>query len=272
MSKDIFSILTNSEAKSKLSMLDNSQGNVTVWKKGQKEKFKYNVTNFDRTSMQLYLNAVKIDFNLGESVLCSFTLKGLNFFAEVVYQQSSDDNIFLKFNKELYKTERRNSFRLLTFSHFDIWAEFRPESMVEGENIIEFKTRIGHTELFKRYLRLVDNQGKDGEDDFKIKIRVVDISATGMALQIGHLEEEYFKKDMVYENVEIIFAKDVVKIPRLKIVYIVDYINSNSGFRTYKVGIHFENLPTVIDNKLGSIINNLLRDQDFGKDFEQLIK
>jgi hypothetical protein len=61
-------------------------------------------------------------------------------------------------------------------------------------------------------------------------------------------------------------------IPQVKVVYIVDYISRDKKIKTYKVGLHFLNLTTTVDEMLGRKINELLRQIDFNKDFENFTK
>ncbi len=103
-------------------------------------------------------------------------------------------------------------------------------------------------------------------------MRVQDLSTTGMALEIGEVEAGYFDKGMIFQKVDLIFSDDTIQIPAAKIVYVVNYISNDRSAKKYKVGIHFENLISSIDDKLGRKINSLLRLTDAKKDFEKFLK
>jgi hypothetical protein len=93
-----------------------------------------------------------------------------------------------------------------------------------------------------------------------------------MSLQIGELESQFFKKDFIFKDVQLHFPDELIMIPQVKVVYIVDYISRDKKIKTYKVGLHFLNLTTTVDEMLGRKINELLRQIDFNKDFENFTK
>ena len=70
---------------------------------------------------------------------------------------------------------------------------------------------------------------------------------------------------------QLTFSDDVIVIPEAKVIYVVDFIG-DKGLKKIKVGIHFENITTQIDEALGKKINKLLRDVDSNKDFENFLK
>ena len=109
-------------------------------------------------------------------------------------------------------------------------------------------------------------------DQNKIKIRIQDLSTTGMALEISDLEAVYFDKGMTFHKVDIVFNDETIQIPMAKIVYVVNYISNDRAVKKFKVGIHFENLTPSLDDKLGRKINSLLRLTDTEKDFEIFLK
>jgi len=105
-----------------------------------------------------------------------------------------------------------------------------------------------------------------------VKYRVQDLSTTGLSLHIGELEAQLFSKDFVYKDMVIQFQDMKIVIPEAKIVYLVNFIAGDKNIKKYKVGIHFTNLPKIIDDQLGGKINSLLREIDFNKDFEKFTK
>lgn len=255
---------------SRLSLLGTTKGSLTIWRKGTKDKFTYEAFDYDKERDGIVLNTSEKKFKIGETVLCAFELRGMNFFSEVVFQESISGYIFLHFANTLFKSERRNAFRLMTYPMYEVWAEFDLGEVYEGGKVIDLKTKSSQTGLFKNFLKIMDNQEQDEEG--KLKIRVQDISTTGMALHVGELEESYFQKGMVYKKVNIRFESDVIQIPAAQVVYAASISSQDKNLKKFKLGIHFDNLPVSIDDQIGKKINSLLRSNDFNKDFETFLK
>lgn len=271
MSQIFFSKQDPSEKLSRLSLLGTSRGVITVWLKGKKDKHEYPVNKFDKDREEIVLDTKEKIFKTGDIVLCTFELRGMNFFSEVTYAESISGYPVLQFKGTLFKSERRNSFRLLTFPHYDVNAEFDLGKVYEGGNVIDLKNRSNQTGLFKNFLKIVGDNTQEG-DLAKLKIRVQDLSTTGIALHVGDLEHDYFAKGLVYQNVVLNFGDETITVPEVKIVYVVDYLSNDKNLKRYKVGLQFENLPAKIDDQIGRKINSLLRLNDQNKDFENFIK
>lgn len=272
MSQTFFSKQDPTEKLSRLNLLGSSRGVVTVWLKGNKNKYNYNVFKFDKDRMEIVLDTKENIFKVGETVLCTFELRGMNFFSEVIFQVSISGFSVLQFKNTLFKSERRSSYRLLTYPIYEVWAEFDLGEAYEGGKVVDLKSRQSQTGLFKNFLKIVgDTKENESNDGARLKIRVQDLSTTGMALHIGELEHRYFSKGLVFHKVNIRFTDEVIAVPEVKVVYVVDYI-SEKNIKKYKLGLHFDNLPTNIDDQIGKKINRLLRENDFNKDFENFIK
>lgn len=251
--------------------LGNSKGQVTVWLKGQKQKNQFKVLEFDKERLEIILDTKDEIFNRGTKLLCSFELRGMHFFIEVVSNKSIVGHFILEAPGDLFKSEKRGSYRLLTFPIYDVYVEFDLGEAYEGGKIVDLRSRTNQTSLFKNFLKLVEN--RDGDNQHQtVRYRVQDLSASGMSLHIGELESQLFVKDFVYKEVSLQFTDEVIIIPEVKVVYVVNSIASDKNLKKFKVGLHFLNLPTNIDDQLGRKINQLLRDIDFNKDFENFTK
>jgi hypothetical protein len=273
MSQTFFSRQDPTEKTNRLSQLGISQGLVTLWKKGNKERFIFNVMAYDKVRSELVLNSKDdVPFPTGASLLCTFETRGMTFFSQIVLMKSIAGYWVLHCNSDLFKSERRNSYRLLTFPIYEVWTEFDLALTYEGGKLVDFKTKLSQTGLFKNFLQLIEPGDPSQTDATKLKIRVQDLSTTGMALHIGEIERNYFFKDEIFKNVRIVFTDETILIPEVKVVYVVDYISGDKNLKTFKVGLHFPGLSTALDDQLGKKINKLLRDNDFNKDFENFIK
>jgi hypothetical protein len=267
MSQTYFSKLDPKEKESRLMQLGSSKGQVTIWKKGEKNRHNIPVLEFDKNRNELILNTKDEVYPRGTSLLCSFELRGMNFFGEISCNRSIVDHFILEFKKDLFKSEKRGSFRLLTYPIYEVYAEFDLGEAYEGGKVVDIKSRTNQTALFKSFLKLLEDRN-DEKQHQTIKYRVQDLSTTGLSLQIGELEAQFFSKDFIYKDVSIIFKDQTIIIPEVKVVYLVDYVSGDKNLKKYKVGLHFLNLPRIIDDQLGGKINKLLREIDFNKDFE----
>ena len=271
MSYTYFSKLNPHEKLSRLSQLGQSGGKVTVWIKGKKERFSFSVLEFDKERYNIQLNTKSPFIPLKTEVLFSFDLRGMNFFCQATLNKNILDNIVLEVTGELYKSEKRSSYRLMTYPIYEVYAEFDPKESYEGGVVFDFKSKTNQTGLFKNFLKLVDK--KESEDQItKLKFRTQDISTTGLSLQVGHLETQIFQKDSIFNDVNLIFKDETIVIPEAKVVYVVDYVGSDRKVKSYKVGMHFPKLSTNIGDQIGKKINELLRQIDSNKDFEKIIK
>lgn len=269
MSEIYFSQQNLPETISKLSQVVQSKLKVTLWLKGQKEKFNFLPLQFDKDKLELTIDNNSLVFPQKSTVLCSFDLLGVSFFSEIIYESRAIKDVII-FKNPLYKSERRSSFRLLTFPHHHVWSVFDIQTASEDRKVLDLKNRGAQTKLFKSFLKIIGDS--ETLDQNKIKIRVQDLSTTGMALEITDLEAGYFDKGMSFHKVDLIFNDETIQIPHAKIVYVVNYISKERGTKKYKVGVHFENLLPALDDKLGKKINSLLRQTDSDKDFEKFLK
>lgn len=271
MSQTFFSKLTPEEKTIRLSQFGSLKGEIVVWKKGSQDKHKLSVLNFDKAQMNIVLDTKDDVFPNGAFVLCSFEFRGMSFFSKAVYRKSISGLYVLEMNDDLFKSERRSSYRLLTYPIYEVWTEFDLTEVYEGDKVINFKSRTGQTELFKNFLKLVQSE-EDPAKANMMKVRVQDISTTGMCIYVGEVESKFFIKDSVFHKVHIKFIDEEIVIPEVKVVYVVDYISNEKSVGQYKVGLQFLDVTTKIDHLLGGKINQLLREVDSNKDFENFVK
>ncbi len=269
MSQTFFSKLDQAEKDNRLSAIANTRGQVTLWVKGQKEKHLLDVVKYDSGRGVLVLDTKDDIFPDKSITLCSFEFRGMNFFSQTVFIKSVGDFACIRFDSELYKSEKRSSYRLMTFPLHEVWAIFNLEEAYQGGKVIDFRSKQSTTGLFNKFLNLVEG---DQSDPSALKIRVQDLSTTGMALHIGELETKFFQTNTVFKNVRLKFQDEEIIIPEVKIVYAVNFIGSDKNLKKYKLGVHFENLPNAIDGSLGKKINSLLRESDHNRDFENFKK
>ena len=271
MSQTYFSKLDSEEKESRLVRLASSQGKVTVWIKGKDDRHLCQVISYQKGENELSIKApLELPLNI-KSLLCSFELRGAIFFSQVDVKTTAEAMILI-FNHEFFKSERRASYRLLTYPIYDVWAEFDLGEVYEGGKVVNLKSKTSQTSLFKNFLSMVDPLNSVESQIQKFKVRVQDLSTSGMALHLGEVESSYFSAGTAFEDVKLQFLDEALVIPELKVVYIVDYIGTDKYASKYKVGLHFTKIDSLMEDKLGKKINSLLREVDFNQDFEKFIK
>jgi hypothetical protein len=272
MSQTFFAKLNADEKIVKLFQLSSSNGLLTLWAKGSKDKQLLRSSSFDKIKNELIVEGMQSPIPSGSELLCSFELKGNNFFSQVVLQQTTEKMV-IKFPNDLFKSERRGTYRLFTSHSYQIWAQLDLGQEYQGGNVIDLNTKTTQTGIFKSFLKMAE--GKEEEEDQKlssVKIKVQDISVSGLALHVSQLELPFFQKDKMFIDVGIFFNEDKIVIPKVKIVYVVESVSANKKTKIFKIGCHFEELPEAIDHALGRKINSLLRENDSNREFENFLK
>ena len=267
-----FTSLNRAEKQSKLWQLSQSTKLCTLWVKGSKNKLNHRVFLYDKENDLLSLFAEDSSLQIGQEVLGTYDLKGVSFFFKAKIEKAIEDKLTLSFIGEFFKSERRNNFRLLAYPIYSIYCLFDLPQEYLGGSVIDFKSKMSQTGLFKSFLKLVESDPQ--KDDLKkVKIRVQDISVTGLSLYIGDAELDWFKAGEILSPIILQFNDLEIEVKTPRIVYIVDYVgHSEKGLKKYKVGVKFENVNEEFDMILSKKINSLLREIDANADFEDFLK
>lgn len=264
-----FQELNQQEKLSKLSNLVSNKHEITIWKKGEKEREKYVPLDFSRERVEIIIQS-NSSLKKNKDVLFSFKLNGLNFFGKGKIKYLNGKQYVLVVEDKLFKSERRSTFRLLTYPHHQVYIAIHiPDEEVSKSNVLSLNSKMSQTNLFKNFLKIINNdeEGKYREGYFPF--RVIDISVTGLAFQIGELEASLFPEGRLVEEIFIDFNGEEIEIPKVKVVYNVSVLHSNTQQRTKKIGLHFLDIDTNLDLRLGAIINGALRDVE--SEFEDFI-
>lgn len=265
-----FTRLNAAEKRSKLRLLDQGKGQITLWRKGDKSRITHKAKSFEREADILVLHEESLRLKSGEEVLANFELSGVSYFGRTQVSSIDSGEIRLKFTEEFYKSERRQNVRVLTFPVFDLNGYFNIPSYYESGKVLNISRKPGQTGLFKSFLKLVDS---NHEGEPRLKLRLQDLSSTGMSVYVGPAELEWFKAGEELKDTEIHFPDEVLRFPRTKIVYVVDHIgHTTRNQKQYKVGLRFEELPGSLEDGLKNKIAAMLRTMDIGKDFEEFLK
>ena len=263
-----FQKLSLAEKAQKLITLSNNHGAMILWRKGSKDKILLRAQNFNRDHFEIFIEGPGAKFLSDTDVLVTFEVNGTKCFGQGKLSHVNEDTYCVVCNGEFFRSERRSSYRLLTYPHHKVYAHFDVGESYEGGNVINLKTKISQTGLFKDFLKLV---GEGQDEDGRVVFRVADISTTGMAINLGEYESKFFEKDRVFENTVVDFVGEKFTFPKTRVVYVIDYFAKEKSQRLYKVGFKFDDVDVNLDEQIGKKINNILREGDDVDDFEDFI-
>lgn len=265
-SKTYFTKQNRKEKESKLSQVHKNGHKLTIWEKGSTTREEFSVGDFNRTDLFLVVSRLESTLN-NKQVLYAFSINGVNYFGKGELKELGEKRFRLECSEDLFKSEKRESFRLLTYPHHEVYVQVPMNAESEDtSNLVSFKTGQSQTGLFKNFLNLVGEETDIEKEGFG-KFRVLDISVTGLAFQVGEFEKDALIGTKELKPIHIEFLEEL-QIPRAEIRYIVPMVQKSG--KAYKVGLKFKDIDLNIDQKLGKMINDAMR--DFEQDFEDFLK
>jgi hypothetical protein len=266
-----FTKITEKEKLSKLNITIRNNVEITVWIKGRSVREHYKSIELMGHKIKVYPS--KTLHLVNNDVLFKFEINGVNYFSQgKLTENKSEKSCFLTINAEMFKSERRTSYRLLTYPIYDVQLVVSIPEVYQGSNVVDIKTGVSQTKIFKSFLNII-GQNNEQEGYSKVSFRVQDISVTGLSFVVGDVEREYFRKGQKLTLFNIYFDGELFDVEEATIVYMIDYFQSNKkGLKQHKVGIRFENVTTNADSQLGRKINEVLRTNESNDEFEDFIK
>ena len=221
---------------------------LVVSAKGQDSRQK--VTSYQIEGLNLQLSVPHPQQN--QQYLFSYQRGSVSYFGELSYE--SDQSFSCQ---RLFKLERRQNYRLLTYPHHKVYFTFTNlEENGEAQKIVDIKRK--ENEVFKDFLELVDKSEA-------FKFRVMNFSVSGMALLCSPSGKELIEKSAGSLRGALKVAKETIEIPGCKLVH-VNPVSDNLEY-SFKLGMEFENLNLKIDHEIGYAINKFLRDDNDFEDF-----
>jgi hypothetical protein len=268
-----FKPLNDTERLSKFTQLANlASATITVWEKGKKDKHILSISKFSRVKSELKVIG-KYPANLvGTTLLLTFEINGLHFFGKCKLHAKSETLIIMDCKFDLFKSERRLNFRLLTYPHHEVYMAIDVGAKkLESSNVVGINIGMSQTTLFKNFLNIIGDKEKQIDPDGYLRFRVMDISVTGLALQFGQIESEFFDGvEQCFENSFIDFNGHLISIPKSKFLYMNETRAADKKTKLMKAGVQFLEVDTNLDEELANIINQTLRSME--SEFEDFIK
>lgn len=271
-SKVSFNKLDELEVKSRFFQLAQKKNNVTVWLKGSSYKEELFFIDSEENKLRIFLSYPKDKNILNKDIFFTFEINGVKYFSKAFLKDFDSKKVFLDWNKdEIYKSERRNSFRLFTNPNYEVYLYVKIEDEYISQNIVDFRVKQSQTALFKSFLKLVNEDEKSLDKEGYVHFRVNDISVTGLSLEVSELEKKFFIEKKKTGKAYINFSGEEFPISNCEIVYVIDAFPKKGVVgRSYKVGIKFLDTDIALDHKLGNLINKSLSDEK--EDFEEFLE
>src|SRR5690606_24546447 len=113
---------------------------------------KFKSLEFNRDTLEYQILSEGDDTLINKLVLYSFILNGVNYFGKADLKSKDKNSFVLHCKEDLFKSERRETFRLLTYPTYQVYAYFKIDEEYHGQNIVDFRTKQSQTGIFKDFL------------------------------------------------------------------------------------------------------------------------
>ena len=266
-----FSLVVKKEAYYRFQQIADVKGQLKYWTKGNNERFFCDIISFNDESLEWEV-MLKVSHDLPEKVYFTFHVNGQDFFGRTVAVRTSEPLRWrLKIVDNLYKSEKRLASRVLVFPHHLVDLEFL-NPIVEGQKsggILSFgrKNPGTQTNLMLKFMELVGQS--NSHSDSSLKVRVIDISSTGLALKAGRGTKDFFAPGSYFENCRIHFNDQIYEPVGLEVVYRTHHTNDAFiGSEYYRIGMNYNVVGIQLKEKLEQHVMKLLTQDDKTLAFE----
>lgn len=268
-SKTHFQKLLDIEKDSRMQLVASESVKIMIWIKGSKERENFRAGDYSKDRKALTLKGVEESVLVGKEVLYGFTLNGMSYFGKGKINQVS--GVELECRNDLFKSEKRRNFRLLTYPHQKVFLKIKTEVKVKdgNGNVVDFKTGMSQTALFKNFLELMGSSDDELEQDGYFSFRVLDLSVSGISMIVNDANESQFKAGKEFTDLILKVNGNTLNIPKAKSLYLIDMVSQNTKQRLKKVAFEFQDMSDSLDSQLSQIINTSLRSSEV--DFEEFI-
>jgi hypothetical protein len=273
MKKAHFSKLNEKETDSKVSQISRNGGTIVLWEKSQPKRFHFKIEIYDRENFTLKCRQEYLDFSLNsDQVLYHFTINGVSYFGEAKLSHDEEQIVLDIKDQKLFKAERRNSFRLLTYPHKKVFFEVHLDNLPEYKksNVIMLNSGKSETGLFFNFLNLIGKKKGPSDKEETFRFRVHDVSMGGFSIEVGEMEKEFLQGIENFKNFKIEFEDQIINIISARIVYDMEYINPINNRTVYKLGFQIDEIENKTEQILEKKINALIRNIE--EKFEDFIK
>ncbi len=261
-SKVFFVELNEQEKQSKLRLLKNSSALLWI-PKDYPNSFTSDI-EIESTNKNILLLSDELDHLGDDKLLLRFEVRGAIYFAAVKQIATHQ----LQLVGELFRYEKRESERLLTYPHRKVYllVEYTGSDNLAKNNILDIHSKDqGEERLISMYNRLHKQKS-----ELELKLRVLDISAAGIAILAGK-QEVSILVNQEFSSTRIIFDDCTYAVVVEKLLYSVEYLD----VLTRKAGLYKVGLKCQLPDDLKVAIEKYLADAaerlDVMNDFEQFL-
>jgi hypothetical protein len=268
-SKTHFQKLLDREKDSRMEIVAREGVKIMIWKKGEKDRETFKGSAYSKDRKALELSGDTETKLVGSEVLYGFTLNGLSYFGKGKIVKVG--LIELDCHNDLFKSEKRKNYRLLTYPHKKVFLKIKTDLKAEDSkgNVVDFRTGVSQTALFKNFIELMGLTDDELENDGYFSFRVLDLSVAGISVIVNDASKDIFSTGKEFTNLILKINGITITIPRARSLYLVDMVSQNTKQRLKKVALEFQDVDLTLDTKLSGIINTSLR--NFENDFEDFI-
>ena len=273
-SKEKFTGLNLNEISSKVSSFTNSEKPIRIWGK-DKEPFHAFVRDFNKSKITLDISTSLEEFSNGEKKFINFSFNTVDYFVKGIVSSVDNKEITIELEENVFKSEKRQNERLLTFPHHNVNAYFKVYSDSDSSNIISLnRVKNEKEEVLESFAseRMKEILKDDAVADL-MGFRILDLSSNGLSFFANNRETSYFAGFEDDSNVEftLMFESKAFTLKCAEVIYIVDYVNSRaSKVPMKKIGIQF-NEDSDLQNQIESFINEKGALREVDKSFESFL-
>jgi hypothetical protein len=276
------------ELSSKIAILVKDSGNVKIWLKGDSPDLcpiinsHTNDHDDGENKQQIRLRNGKVtDEWKVKNILVQFNIRGVDYYTKgKVVEVLGNEDFWLELSPHVFKIEKRENERLLTYPHFHVYTYFKLSTDSSVSNLIFINKQIEtNHHVFQKFKKLTDDEILKLQDSVEpelneelIGFRVLDVSYKGIAFISNQKEKEYFEESDKTFEMTLMFSGEVYNLRKAKIIYNVDYVNPRAGIVPMsKIGFEFEHNHD-LRRKIKMNIDESSDDGQDQKDFEDFIK
>lgn len=280
-----FKKLTQRELSSKIALLVSNRSRVIFWKNTPNYYEGITFSKKEEEGIVLILSNVESLVKLKQDKIClNVAIDEIEYFfsGNVIEHDDFNQMIFIKMSDECFCLENRIRERVQAYPQYDFFCYVKYQ-IDSPKNVISFNQKedkknkdfldILNNERLKKLLAETKDIELLDEEDL-LGFRIEDISSIGLSFIASKDEKEKVIDRIIDEKftLTINLGSNVITIQNAKIVYCIDYINSNfkdSGM--CKIGVSFNHSPT-LKRSLEDITGIDLSMTDYHKLFEDFIK
>lgn len=272
--KENFLGLTLNEASNKLASFIDSGRTIRMWEKGESPELVL-VTSLSSNNL---IVDVKVDAESWDlkKILLNFSFNNVDYFCKGIVTDVVSNSVTLKLDQDVFKSEKRQNERLLTFPHHQAYAYFKVSSFnLDKDNVIAFQKNVDDKKIYEEFLSdKQKHQSLDGDISELMGFRILDLSATGISFSANNQETQFFAslEDNKGIAFTLMFDGDSYSCGNGNVIYIVDFVNPRaSSVPMKKIGIQF-NVHPELKNKIQEIISQSCDSLESEKDFESFLE